>query len=646
MKIFKKFNNKNLFIFIAVGIFLVLSVFLIINHEFWRDEVRSWHLGLESQTLSDLFNVTRVSEGTPSFWYIILYFISHYLTQNIEVMKVIHLGISTVSVFLFLKYSPFNNIIKILFIFGYYPFYEYSIISRNYALGILLTFIFCVLYKNKFKNIIPIGTLLFFMTQVDSYSLILSIIFFILVILDLSLYERKNKRYVFELSLLILIFMAGIIFAIWQLYPQINSSGYMSMANAIDSFLTHDKNFLVNTIDSIIKGFLPFPKIESTFWNTNLFVYLLSEFSIYYKMSLAALLLIISFLLIKRKYLIPFISVSVLLILSFFVYKIEHYRHVGHIFIYFFCFLWLSEYYKDGNYIVKMRKSLFQKIFNAFLTFILLVSLGGTIIAYYYDYKLPFSNGKNVASYIEKKYNEDYVIIGYQDYTSETVAGYLDKKIYYPESDRFSKLVKWDNRSFVDNKDLLKKIFYFFDNGNKVLLILDEKTIEFKKMLDCFNGNVVKFDNSINNSENFFVYDFNKNLKLIKEISYSNFEKFFTPLNDCIFEIKDERILIRVLGNDPYFESNFPINFSDTNSMLILINLHSNINADLKIYYKLRNSEYNEKDSEGFNLKAGENIICIEIPHNESIEKLRIDPINIKSDCTIEFIKVYNKKIR
>jgi len=109
-------------------VFLTLSILLIINHEYWHDEVRAWLLGSESANLSEFVDNMRDSEGNPYLWSGLLYFISHYITDNLESMKVVHIVISTASIFLFLKFAPFNRVIKTLFVFRYFPFYEYNII--------------------------------------------------------------------------------------------------------------------------------------------------------------------------------------------------------------------------------------------------------------------------------------------------------------------------------------------------------------------------------------------------------------------------------------------------------------------------------------------------------------------------------------
>jgi len=151
--------------YIFTIIFLILSVLLIYNHELWRDEVKAWLVGSESISIPAFIYNIRDNLGHPYLWSFILYLISHYITKNIEVMKILHLLISTTIAFLILKYAPFNKFIKILMVFSYYFFFEYSIISRNYSIGILAIIIFCILYKNKYKNLIPIGFVLFFMGQ-------------------------------------------------------------------------------------------------------------------------------------------------------------------------------------------------------------------------------------------------------------------------------------------------------------------------------------------------------------------------------------------------------------------------------------------------------------------------------------------------
>ena len=168
-----KFNislYKKYFPFIFTAVFLTISIALIYHHEFWRDEITTWHLGSENSSINEFIANMKNNVGHPYLWFFILYLISHFITQNPESMKIAHLAVSTISVFLILKYAPFNKIIRVMLIFGYFFFYEYSIVSRDYAIGVLFIIIFCVLYINKYKNILPISIVLFFIGQSNMYD--------------------------------------------------------------------------------------------------------------------------------------------------------------------------------------------------------------------------------------------------------------------------------------------------------------------------------------------------------------------------------------------------------------------------------------------------------------------------------------------
>ena len=117
------------FALILTVIFLLASAFAISNHEMWRDEIQAWLIARDSTSLFDLFRNMKY-EGHPPLWHICLMLLTR-LTKSPIAMQILHLFIASATIYLFARYSPFNNIQKILFTFGYFPFYEYSVISRN-----------------------------------------------------------------------------------------------------------------------------------------------------------------------------------------------------------------------------------------------------------------------------------------------------------------------------------------------------------------------------------------------------------------------------------------------------------------------------------------------------------------------------------
>ena len=132
--------------------------------------------------------------------------------------------------------------------------------------------------------------------------------------------------------------------------------------------------------------------------------------------------------------------------LGFQVYK-NSMRLLGFVFVLFIACLWISSIDINDSFLCSRRINMIKKVQNIFLIIILSISVLGSAAAFYYEYKYQFSSGKNVAEYIKENFREEEIlIIGYKDYAAETIAGYLDKEIYYPESGKFQKLVKWDKR--------------------------------------------------------------------------------------------------------------------------------------------------------------------------------------------------------
>ena len=218
----KKLIFSIIFPYLVTIIFLILSILLITHHEFWADEMRAWNISSSSESIKQLIGYLRDSEGHPYLWYALLYIISHFIVNNPETMKILHLTFSVTSVFLILKYAPFNKISKTMLVFSYFFFYEYSIISRNYAVAILCIIIFCILYKDKYKNLIPISIVLFIMSLGNIYSFLISIVFFLFLFFEIILerHDNKNKLNKIYVSIAFIVMIASVFFMYWQLGSQ------------------------------------------------------------------------------------------------------------------------------------------------------------------------------------------------------------------------------------------------------------------------------------------------------------------------------------------------------------------------------------------------------------------------------------------
>ncbi len=160
----------------AIGLttgFLILGGFTAFNHEMWRDEIQAWLLARDSASFFELFAHLKY-EGHPGLWHLCLMPLSR-ITASPVIMQVFHLLIAGVTVYLFVRYAPFNWLQKFLFCFGYFVLYEYAVIARNYALGLLLLTFFCVLFRERYKRPLWIGGILFLLAHTSVHALIVTI---------------------------------------------------------------------------------------------------------------------------------------------------------------------------------------------------------------------------------------------------------------------------------------------------------------------------------------------------------------------------------------------------------------------------------------------------------------------------------------
>jgi hypothetical protein len=400
-----------------------------------------------------------------------------------------------------------------MLVFGYYLFYEFSIISRNYALGIFLIILFCALYKKRYKNFLYLGIILFFAGQVNTLSFIISSVLFIYMIIDMLKNKITiNKKKLF-ITPLVFIFIIGIAIFAWQLVPQISGGNIFSISETASDYL-HSfnlKTFIDEVSGQIITAYMPLPIIGLEFWNTGLVSEVLLNDLLFLKAFLAISLMVFPIFIIEIKIIYVYIFCSLFLIPGFSLYK-DPVRLLGYQFILFMVSIWLSNIDDDNNYLINIKRSTLLKAQRVFISFLLAISVAGSAIAFYYDYNYPFSNGKYVAEYIKNNYRvNDILIIGYEDSKAETVAGYLDSDIYYVQSEKYQKLVKWDEREELDKidyREILSKVYVLIpDAPDKDIFIVSSRQKISEKERNGLNLKLIKrFENAIVNSENYYLY--------------------------------------------------------------------------------------------------------------------------------------------
>ncbi len=486
------------FIWLTTFLFLLTGIFLLLHHEMWRDELQTWLLATDSHSLKELYQNTRYEEH-PMLWFVFVYLISLF-SNNPESIQWLHLFIATSTVFLFLKYSPFKPFQKILFVFGYFTAYEYSIISRNYAIGLFLLVAVLSLISSQKKSRLPIiSFLLFLLMQTNFYGILMAMPLFLFLIWENDLVKPKSKR---GFAVFILVFLAGLALSVITLIPPADTW-------FITGWRFHVSPFMIKKTFGIIwSSFVPIPKFQIAFWNTNFLDDTLSDV-LQFIGGIFILIWCSLILLPRRKVLLLYLSL-VLLILSFSYFRFFGYqRHHGHLFIFFIACLWISKLLTTQETPINHR---FLRIpyqyKDVFITSILSIHVLAFIMAAYFDAKYPFSSHQYAANYISQNHLENLPIIGDRDGPASAVAASLNKEFYYPMANRWGKHVIFNNkRDILPDEAIVKSAEEVADqNHSEALMVFSHPIDRPYQRVEW----MAEFKPSIVEDEEYYIYRIKK----------------------------------------------------------------------------------------------------------------------------------------
>ena len=498
----KNFNYLLLLLFFSLGLIGIL------HHAMWRDELNPWLLARDSHSFVELFQNIKY-EGHPGLWYLCLYGLTQF-TSNPVVMQLIHLLIATGSIYLFLQFSPFPRFQKLLFVFGYLPFYEYLVISRNYAIGILVLFLFCANYQTRKKSYFVLSVFLLILANTNAYCLFISISLGLALTFEYILQERLGESFTANRTDLIsslAIFVLGIVSSLAQLIPPVDSTLQGGLSGWTLYFdLRHLATALIRIWNSYIVILIP--------GDSSIEVFIFAVLAL-------GLFLFASTLLIRRPVALLVYLVGTLEIILFtYVKFLGSARHYGHLYILLIVSLWIASYYPKSNLFLQspvIRISGFNKLNKtwlklveqykvAFITVILSAQLAAGVVAFSRDWVIPYSASRATASYIQHQHLEQLFIVGSRDATISPLCGYLNRKIYYPERQALGSFVLFNSqRKEVDVVTVLEQVSQIIQkNPTNILLILNKELNTSRTDLSITF--LSKFTKSLIFNEKYYLY--------------------------------------------------------------------------------------------------------------------------------------------
>jgi hypothetical protein len=404
-------------------------------------------------------------------WHLLLYCPSRF-TANPMAMQLLHLGLAVTTIWVFLRFSPFRRVEKALFIFGYFPLYEYCLISRDYVLVVLLVFLFCTLLQNRPGRYIPIAVVLFCLPNTHMYGFVLALAFVVFLICEYVFCGPPGNgtpQPRWKLASAVTLTVLGFSLALWKCLLVPTSSWRHSLTS----------HRLAQSVITIWQGYvplpLPFPYWPQFSWGTNFLcdgvilpVFVLCILSV-------ALGLVAAGLLLDRPkgiFLYGLITLGVLMF-QFIVYC-GPLRCAGMLFIGLIAVYWLSAGAFERRTYSGRLGNVCERLPSwrrTFLMVLLVIHLVAGLYAYSAEWNLPFSASRDAAQYLRRQGLARAPIVASTEIVTQGLAAYLERLIYYIDSSRWGSHGSFDKVPPAPAQKIIESAYHLFEKKREDVVV-------------------------------------------------------------------------------------------------------------------------------------------------------------------------------
>ena len=495
----------------VLTLFAVLGLIGVLNHVMWRDEFNTWLIVRDSQSLGEMLGRVKY-QGHTALWALCISFLRNF-SQSPLIMQLFHWAIAMLSMAVFWVYSPFSHRQKILFTFGYLPFYQYLLIARPYVLGVLFLWVFCALFPMRKKSYIPAAVILALMANSNAYALFIATALVATLAIEFMVDSEQRSHYLkqanrYDLILSLLIIAASYGFAVYILTPPTDSYNH----GGLDAWQqTLELRRGLRAWGRIFGGYtLILPDHRK--WIDLIVCGLLSLFAV----------VIFMLKLVRKPLAFCFFTLAYLEMLAFTYFRFMGIgpRHFGHFFLVLIAAVWLASTLPESDALSK-RLSLpprwlrighqwHQPLLSAILMFQFLGGLYGLPR----DLLIPFSASREAATYIRAAGWQDAFIVASRDANMAPISGYLNRKLYYPEIQALGSFTLFGGERQCDNHETfmshaevlgqVQNLLITQQQKKRILLLLHQP---LQSDLDALSITPVReFTRSWTDSERYYLY--------------------------------------------------------------------------------------------------------------------------------------------
>ncbi len=416
-------NATSIIVTVAIlSLWLAGVIFTETRHEFFRDEVRALSLTRAAHSPLDLYGLIKY-EGHPVLWYLLLY-IGKSIIDTPLVLPVTSIIVVFAAVAVFMFFSPFPLWFRCLFIFSALPFYEYSVMARNYGISMLLLFIGAALYRTRAKHPLWLALVLALLANTNVHSTILASLILALWAWDIVAEQKPRAvqtKGLFSYLAPFLIVFAGLL---------LSAAFAMPRENTIVTSVTR----------SLTMREIAYSLREAVLWPEQTFSEIVPP--TFAPAAAAALLYFPVFGLLHRPNLLLAALGGELALGVFFrvVYQ-GHYQHQG-LFLVFLLFLyWLFIESSTKETMTRTKHLLFRTGFYA-VVLILVIQIAKAEPMVWTDIHLEQSSSKAFGKFLnDSETYRDAIIVPEPDYLLESLPYYAKNRIYFSRERRFGTTV-------------------------------------------------------------------------------------------------------------------------------------------------------------------------------------------------------------
>lgn len=376
----------------------------------WLDELNPWVIARDAHSLPQLFANMRY-ERHPALWYLCLYVLTRF-TTNPAAMQALHAAIATMSVALIAFAAPFRLRDRWLLAFSYYFAYEYCLISRGYALGILLLLAVCVLWARLERRLIPIALLLACAANTSAFGLLLASAL-AAGIMAADVVHTVSRRVRMAAAT---IFLCGAALGVWSLVPAPDNMFGRELHTTVEAARA------LWTLGLVSIAWIPLPDLAAPApWNSSLFLGLWPQAPRNHPLAAIGGAIAVALALWRvrrhRPALVATATGTAALLSFTYVGYSGGYRHHGHFFVLVPIALWMAEV---------------ESAWWLSPVLALQVLAGGFFLAA--EYRCPFSYSWDLAAFVGRLPKSTPVVVAQKDfinYAGPPLSGYLRRRVYY-----------------------------------------------------------------------------------------------------------------------------------------------------------------------------------------------------------------------